>query len=342
MKVSRNFIANSAVLAVVAVTGIALSPLPTVAAALIDGSDIANNSIASRDLKNNNVKSKDIKDNNLTGADIKDGTVKQGDLDPSLVLNGVPVPGDKGDKGDTGDTGAAGATGATGAAGPAGAPFTYVGAEWSLIDRNVIGNAYAELRPGPSSSNFGVTVKPPLGIGSLGIHTGSPSDKVAFGNQIDYAGDPLASITTVKYDVYTTGENRGLSVNNLAGVGFEIDPTGPATSGPGGNYSTLVYVPVEAPANMWSTQDATTADQWFLTGNNPGQAGVVSGCNQTPSASNPNGYCTLAEVKAVFPDATLHTVQITKGRDYAFTGAVDKLVISAQTFDFEPNGVRVN
>ena len=55
-----------------------------------------------------------------------------------------------------------------------------------------------------------------------------------------------------------------------------------------------------------------------------------------------NGYCTLAEVKAKFPNATLHTAAVTKGRDYAFTGAVDALQIGTTTYDFEPTGVRTN
>jgi hypothetical protein len=38
-------------------------------------------------------------------------------------------------------------------------------------------------------------------------------------------------------------------------------------------------------------------------------------------------------------DATLFTVQITKGRDFAFSGAVDALVLGGTTYDFEPLGV---
>ena len=57
--------------------------------------------------------------------------------------------------------------------------------------------------------------------------------------------------------------------------------------------------------------------------------------------------CTFAEVLAYLAanidasqgDATLFTVQITKGRDFAFSGAVDALVLGDTTYDFEPLGV---
>ena len=39
------------------------------------------------------------------------------------------------------------------------------------------------------------------------------------------------------------------------------------------------------------------------------------------------------------PDATILSAQITKGRDYAFTGAVDALQINNTVYDFEPFGV---
>ena len=47
-------------------------------------------------------------------------------------------------------------------------------------------------------------------------------------------------------------------------------------------------------------------------------------------------------MQAKLPDATILTVQITKGKDYAFSGAVDKLVINDKTYDFEPFGVSSN
>ena len=184
----------------------------------------------------------------------------------------------------------------------------------------MIGNGDSYLRAGPGG-------EPPLGMGSLGIRTGSPTDKAAFGNEVDFIGDPLTDLTTVSYSVYTTGENNALSPENGPSVIFEIDPTGQGdTAAP--NYASLVYVPGALTANAWTELDASTADRWFLTG----AAGTSSSCNQTT-------YCTLDEVRTAFPNATLLTAQITKGRDYAFSGAVDELTIGATTYDFEPFGV---
>ena len=89
----------------------------------------------------------------------------------------------------------------------------------------------------------------------------------------------------------------------------------------------LNYVAPEIPGNTW-TKITADQKQWYLTG----AAGTATGCNQVT-------YCTLAEVKAALPNATLFTVQITKGRDYAYSGAVDALQIDSTTYDFEPFGV---
>jgi hypothetical protein len=236
------------------------------------------------------VTSDDIKDETIRSVDIKDGGVKEHDL-------------------------GAGVTSRLG----------YTGAEWSIVDRNTIGNGDAFLRAGPSSANFGVTSKPPLGVGSLGLRTGSAQDKAVFGNQTDFAGRALSDISTVKYSVFTTGENRSVSPENLPNVQFEVDPNGPGTAG---GFATITFVPEAQPAG-WSAVDASTAKRWYYTGG-PGAAS----CNQTT-------YCTLDEAKAaVAPDATIYTVQLSKGRDNAFSGAVDALTLNSTTYDFEPTGVR--
>jgi hypothetical protein len=195
----------------------------------------------------------------------------------------------------------------------------YRGRHWSIVDRNVIGNGDSYLRAGPDRA--------PYGDGSLGIRTGSPDDKAAFGNQVDFGGDPLSGINTVAYSVYTTGENKGRYAENLPGVTFEIDPNGP-NDNTAPNYSSLVYTPEEAAPNTWTPLAASGADRWWLTG----AAGASSGCTQA-------SYCTLDQVKAAYQNATLLTVQITKGRDYAFSGAVDGLQINDTVYDFEPLGV---
>ena len=53
----------------------------------------------------------------------------------------------------------------------------------------------------------------------------------------------------------------------------------------------------------------------------------------------PGDLLHAGQAKAAAPDATLFTAQITKGRDYAFSGAVDALQINNVVYDFEPFGV---
>jgi hypothetical protein len=237
----------------------------------------------------------------ITSKDIKDETIKIKDIKPSTVNK------------------LKGQTGPAGPAGPSGTA-TYAGPNWSIVDRNVEENGDSFLRSGPAT--------PPKGVGSLGMRTGSGGvDKAAFGNQVDFLNTTLASLSTLKYSVYTTGENNSNGVDNGPSLSIELD-----TSGPGApvNFTTLVFVPTAMASNAWTQLDATTAQRWFLTG----AAGTSSGCNQTT-------YCTLAQVKAALPNASLLTVQITKGRDVEFSGAVDALVINSKTYDFEPFGVSV-
>jgi hypothetical protein len=191
---------------------------------------------------------------------------------------------------------------------------------WGVVNRNVIGAASAELRTGPAT--------PPFGRGSVNFTVANGQSKMAYGNEIDYVGTPLASINTLAFSVFTTGENRTIALNNLPSVGMEIDPSGP-TNTAGLNFSTMTSLPTDAPANVWSRIDAS-AGQWFLTGaaGNVARAGGTTGCNQaTP--------CTLTEIKATFPDATLISAQITKGRDFEWHGAVDGFQINDQIIDFE-------
>ena len=266
----------------------------------------------------------------ITGAQIKNGTVDTADLAPEAVGSSKVANGSlrmydlaEGVQDRINAGGPAGPQGPEGPAGPAGPAGTakYVGANWSIIDRNVEGNGDAFLRSGPTVG----AVEAPSGIGSLGLRTGSPTDKVAFGNQVDFAGNPVSGLDTLKYSVFTTGENKAKDAENLPSLAFEINPHTTRS------YSTLVYTPVEAPANTWSEQDASTAQRWWLTGG----AGADTSCNQVT-------YCTLAEIQAKLPEATILTVQITKGKDYAFSGAVDKLVVNDTTYDFEPFGVSSN
>jgi hypothetical protein len=279
------------------------------------------------------ITSSQIKDGTIQNRDIRQGAIALNRLTPAAqaAIKRAGQPGKTGATGATGATGDQGPTGPTvqgspgsGVAGPRGdkgdkgdAGPTLSAGNWGIVNRNTIGSPDVSFRSGPAT--------PPVGKGSLNIVVGTSAEKAAFGNEVDFAGAPLASINTLAFSVYTTGENRDISHANLPSIGIEIDPTGPSATAP--NFTTLVSVPVDAPANQWSTQDVS-GGQFFLTGG----AGAASGCDQTT-------YCTLAQVKAKYPDATLYSVQITKGRDNSFQGAVDALRINNTVFDFEEHGV---
>ena len=173
----------------IAATLVAMLGAGTVEAAKqITSSDIKNGTIQNEDIKEGTITSSRIKDGTLQGADIKDGSIGANDLS---------------------------------AAAKDSLKTTYAGPNWSIVDRNVTGNGASLLRAGPSAGND----VPPYGIGSLGIRAAA-GDKSAFGNQVDFVGDPLSAITTVKYSIYTTGENNDQNADNLPSVAFEIDPTG--------------------------------------------------------------------------------------------------------------------
>ncbi|WP_372727631.1 hypothetical protein [Nocardioides sp.] len=53
-----------------------------VAAGLITGRDIKNNSVTSKDIKNNNLTGKDVKNSSLTGKDVRNGSLAFADLSP--------------------------------------------------------------------------------------------------------------------------------------------------------------------------------------------------------------------------------------------------------------------
>lgn len=290
------------------------------------------------------ITSDDIQNGTILNKDIAVGTIKMNRLAPGVqekIENGGEQgpAGPAGPAGADGENGTDGTDGAQGPAGPAGAngqpgpqgpagpagpqgpsgSAEYSGEFWSIVHRNVIGNGDADLQAGP--------VDAPFGEGSLMFRTGSSADKASFGNEVEFVGDPLSEIEVVEYSTYTTGENNARYAENNIGVNFEVDPSGTGVN-TAPNYTSLVYVPEAKPSNQWSRHDASSASRWFYTGS----AGTLSGCTQAD-------YCTLDEAKAAFPNADLLTVQLTKGRDYAFSGAADGLTINDTTFDFEPFGV---
>ena len=218
------------------------------------------------------------------------------------------------------------------------------GAHWGVIDRNTIGSGVAELRQGPYGS-FGVTGaagKPPGGVGSLGIQvsdnatTQSPSaEKVAFGNEVDFYGNPVSALSQVGFRVFQTAENASINSRNMPNITLEINPNVGSS-----NYTSMVWVPDPAPVtNRWSGYlNATTTGDWYFTGT----AGTATGCNQTTTCSFSAAKAALVTFNDGSGPATIDTVAITKGRDDAWAGAVDALRINNQVFNFEPYGVLVS
>ncbi|MET7368360.1 hypothetical protein ABZS61_21370 [Streptomyces sp. NPDC005566] len=212
---------------------------------------------------------------------------------------------------------------------------------WGVITRNTIGSPVADLRNGPFGS-FGVTgpsARPPYGRGSLGIEVADqsttlspPSEKVDFGNEVDFYGDPVQGLRRVGFHVFQTGENVAYGGNeNMPNIRFEIDPN---LTGLDDDYSTMVWVPDASPVtNGWSGFiDATTTGYWFLTGN---ENNICSQADQ----------CSLQTLKAELNQdggagATILSAAVGKGRDHMWIGAVDGLRINQTIYDFETSGVR--
>jgi len=256
----------------------------------------------------------------------------QGTVNVVIDLLGFysPTPVGNGATGATGPAGPQGAVGPQGPQGPAGTAV-YAGPQWGTIDRNTIGSPVGALRSGPYE---GASV-PPLGIGSLGMSVKDGTEKVAFGNEVDFTGDEVGEIENIGFDVFWTGEDKAINASNLPNIALEVDPSGPGSvTAP--NFSTLVFNPAGAPltTNTFNHIDATddAAGQWWFTG----ATGTTTGCNQTT-------LCTFAQLQTAvatfFPNMTVLTLAIDKGRDFAFNGAVDALVYNDSTFDFEPFGV---
>lgn len=212
---------------------------------------------------------------------------------------------------------------------------------WGVITRNTIGSPVAALRTGPYGS-FGVTgssARPPYGKGSLGIEVADsstsltpPAEKVDFGNEVDFFGDPVLGLNKVGFHVFQTGENVDYGgTKNMPNIRFEINPN--VSAHPTDTYSTLVWVPDAAPVtNRWSGYiDATTTGYWFLTGGE-------TACDQA-------AQCTFTQLKASLNDGgavpTIYSAAVGKGRDHMWIGAVDGLRINQYVYDFEADGVKV-
>jgi len=338
MKVRRPVLTVGAIAAVVA-----LGTAGTAGAhAYITGHDIKNGSVTGADIKNGSLHGVDIENGSLTGRDIENHSITHNDLTYGAQKFLKGQTGAAGAVGAIGAAGAAGAQGATGAAGKDGKDgkdgvdgkdATYVGPHWGEIDRNTTPGASATLRSGPFETAFGNNLAPVSGVGSLNIST-EANTKVDFGNEVDFVGDKVADLSTLSYYAYTTQENIDAAkgdVANLPLLRLEVNP-GALTAGGTKSYASLVFIPngTGVIPGTFSKIDATDAAQgkWYFTGS----TGTATGCTlATP--------CTLPEINTAAPDATIYTLAVGHGSDYAFVGAVDDLQVNGEVYDFEPFGV---
>jgi hypothetical protein len=165
-----------------------------------------------------------------------------------------------------------------------------------------------------------------------------PSEKIDFGNEVDFRGEPVLGLRRVGFHVFQTSENitygggSAAGAKNMPNIKFEIDPN--LAAAPTNHYSTLNWLPDASPSpDAWSPYlDATSTGSWFLTGN----AGTVTGCNLAAP-------CSFQQVKTALNDGgpapTVLTAAVGKGRDYMWIGAVDGLRINQNVYDFEADGV---
>jgi hypothetical protein len=291
-----------------------------VGAKLITGNDIKDGSITGKDIKSGSVQGNRLQGNSTPGNKLQKGSVtgdrlKDAGVTSAKIKDGTIAPDDLSQATKDSLT-------------PA-----FAGPNWGVVDRNVIGNGDSSLRAGPTDPIAG---PPPMGIGSLGIRTGTGEDKAAFGNQTDFVGMDLPTVTALGFSVFTTGENVASGGGGAAGLGnlpnlqFEIDPN---LTGVPSNFSTFNFVPDTAVPGQWTELNAIATGHWVLSG----AAGAATNCQLG------GDICTWAEALGRLDDGDpapqILTMSFSKGRDFAFSGAVDALVINDQTFDFEPTGV---
>ena len=71
--------------------------------------------------------------------------------------------------------------------------------------------------------------------------------------------------------------------------------------------------------------------------------GLTGGAFSADKCSLNGTRCTFAEMKDFLDDggeaATILTLSVTKGRDFAWQGAIDGLRVNSTVFDFEETGV---
>jgi hypothetical protein len=165
------------------------------AAALIDSSDVKNNSLRSVDVKNNSLRSVDVKNNSLRSADVKNRTLKCKDLRGKLCAL-AKDGGKQGTRGPKGDRGPAGPAGPQGPAGKA--------AETPVTNLN-----------GPFEAT-----NPTVSLTPDGVEFGPYADGGTEGGSVYYSGlngKPLSAVKSLVYYAryVSTGDSGGVGVPYL-------------------------------------------------------------------------------------------------------------------------------
>lgn len=278
-------------------------------------------------LINQRISQAAVRRSNANRTSIEEILARLGQQSASTATAGAP-----GATGATGPAGAPGSPGAPGAPGADGQDFQFSTERWGLIGRNTYGSPQVQFRTGPwgrTAPNAAPTQDPPAGVGSLQLLVADGTEKVAFGNETDFHGKPLSSITTLTYSTFTDMDIA--QVGARPNITIEINPN---KTGLASTYASLVFEPgTTVIPQQWMSHDALAATKptgggWYFPNATVGNS---TGCSS---------FCTWAEIQAALPDAEIRpAVQISKGRDNAFRGAVDALQINDTLYDFEPNGV---
>lgn len=195
--------------------------------------------------------------------------------------------------------------------------------EWQLISRNTIGSPSVTFASGPVADGE----LQAFGIGSLHLQVGGGDEKVAYAMPLSEAsplwGKPVSELGDISYRVYDGTEGVDAA---LPGIQIEVARSGLEV----GDYATFGFLPgqsdpVDGERNLkhWEEYDAK-AGMWFSTNGNE--------CRN----SDP---CTWEGLTAAYPDAEVwFSAGISKGRDTAFSGAVDYVIFDGVEYDFEPGG----
>ena len=260
-----------------------------VAAKLITGEDIKDNTVKSADIKNGTLVTKDLKKGGVSADRLKSKSIGAGKLKDQLGplrqdqgrLDRVEGPERRGQglvEGRAGPGWAARAAGPQGAQGPAGPPgvTAFPQTLWGPMIRNQQGAAQSTLQTGPAPV--------PMGTGSLKLLTTGTSDLAAFGDSVDFAGIPLGSITSLSYSSY----NPDVTPADRPSLRLEVNPHLVGDGAVGGvfEFTTVIYEPADGVTGWVTHSDIQAEARWFATGNEGTQIGCTQATRCTLTAAD--------------------------------------------------------